>query len=451
MNKKWKKLREQYPNFYYKKVGIEQNNEILKCTYTFLIPNLAEFHPTIEIRVNNIKNKEMEWIKYYAFHIGMIEVISYVKCTCSPNIIVEAGYLNQQQINWFQKLYYNGLGEFRYRNEIEVQQQDFFHIQCTCEQTKIPNPKFKGTGNIIPIGGGKDSSVSLEILKDEKSKNHCFILNPKKINLNCAKIAGYTDEKIITAYRRIDPKLIKLNEKGYLNGHTPFSSLLAFLTYLLAYLYDKQYIILSNESSANQESVYGTNINHQYSKTYQFEQDFNHYIKQYFKTNIQYFSILRPLNELQIGLLFSQYSKYHQVFKSCNIGSKQELWTWCCNCPKCLFVFCILSPFLYKDRLIEIFKQDLFEKRELLETWKQLLGDYKNKPFECVGTYEEVRYAISLTISKMSTPLPYLLQYYKENYPIENNKKLEREYNIKNNLPSHFENLIRRELKKYVS
>ena len=158
--------------------------------------------------------------------------------------------------------------------------------------------------------------------------------------------------------------------------------------------------------------------------------------------------MLRPLTEFQIGMLFSKIEKYHKTFKSCNLGSKEETWEWCCHCPKCLFVYTILSPFLYKEKLINIFGSDLFEDKTLLETFKELLGYKETKPWECVGTYEEVRYAVSLLIKKLENQkLPYLLEYYKNNYPLFLEEKFETKYNEKNNLNEHFEKIIKEAIK----
>ena len=208
----------------------------------------------------------------------------------------------------------------------------------------------------------------------------------------------------------------------------------------------KKYIILSNEGSANEPTVIGTKINHQYSKTYEFENDFNDYTLKYFGLDIKYFSLLRPLSEFQIGMLFSKYKKYHKVFRSCNVGSKSNPWEWCCKCPKCLFVYIILSPFLYKDELVDIFGEDLFEDKELLGTLLELAGYSETKPFECVGTYEEVRYALSLTISKLGGNLPYLLKYYKNNYDLELNHNLKKEFNNENNLEEKFIEIVKKAL-----
>ena len=126
------------------------------------------------------------------------------------------------------------------------------------------------------------------------------------------------------------------------------------------------------------------NINHQYSKTIEFENDFRNYAKKYLRTEIEYFSMLRPINELQIAMLFSKIEKFHKIFKSCNVGSKENVWKWCNNCPKCLFVYIILSPFLYKEKLINIFGEDLFKNEGLLKTFIELCGYGETKPFECV-------------------------------------------------------------------
>ena len=449
MNNNFNLLREKYPTIKYSKYDFKTFNDKLIITYTFEIPNLTTFNPSIQIPLKNQTISLTDpLLNNLIFHIGVVELISYFKCTCSPNIIIEAGYLNEEQIKWFKKLYYLGLGEFLYVNDIKITDDELLNIKCTAKKQTFSIPKYEGFGNLIPIGGGKDSCVTLELLKDFQKDNNCFIINPKPVMIECTKIANYSEDQCIFVNRTIDKNLIELNKKGFLNGHTPFSAIVAFTSFLTAYIHKKRYITLSNEASANESTVLGTKINHQYSKTYEFENDFNYYTKKYFGINISYFSILRPLNEFQIAKLFSQYEKYHQTFKSCNVGSKEEIWHWCCECPKCLFVFSILSPYLYKEKLVNIFTEDLFEKKELLSTFLELLGYSKNKPFECVGTYSEVRYAISLTIKHQTEKLPFLLQYYKENFPLELEHNFENSFNNEHNLPKKYEEIIKKEIKK---
>ncbi len=442
---KYNELRNKYDTFIYDSYEIEELENTTKITYNFIVPSLTQYKPTLEVK----KFKIDSFTKNLIFHIGLVELVSYWKATCSKNAIIKAGYINKEQIEFFKKLYFYGLGELFYTNGITPNYDDFINIKCELKEQNIEIPNYVGNGNLIPIGGGKDSNVTLEIMKSDFEDNLCFIINPKQVTLSCAQTAGYSNEKIVTVKRTIDKNLIELNKQGFINGHTPFSALVAFLSYFNAYITGKKYILLSNESSANESNVDGTKINHQYSKTYEFECDFNEYTKKYFKIDIKYFSLLRPLSEYQIAMLFSNYEKYHKIFKSCNVGSKKEPWHWCCSCPKCLFVYIILSPFLYKEKLIRIFGEDLFEKEDLLDIFIELAGYGKTKPFECVGTYEEVRYAITKTISKLDKK-PYLLKYYKEHFELENlNKNLENKYNRENNLNPYFENLLKSELKKW--
>lgn len=444
-------LREKYKEFIYKDYKIEEDNNKIKIDYYFEIPNLSCFNPHIEIEKRNIKfrNVNSDFVKNLVFNLGMIELVSYWKCACPKKVIIGCGSLNKEQIEWFKKLYYYGLGEFRYINSIDVSLEEMIEIEVKTKKEYILNlgdsENNDLVGTLIPIGGGKDSCVTAELLTKDRDNNLCLIVGGKEPSIKCAETAGYKD-KIIYVTRVIDKNLLALNKQGFLNGHTPFSSMLAFLSYLIAYLTGKKYIALSNESSANESNVEGKKINHQYSKSFEFEEDFRNYANKYLNANVEYFSMLRPLNELQIAKLFSKNEKYHKIFRSCNVGSKSIPWEWCGNCPKCLFVYIILSPFLYKEKLVSIFKQDLFEKEEMIYTFIELCGHGKTKPFECVGTYEEVNYAISKTIKNLKNKeLPYLLKIYKENYElVDTSIDLTKRYNEENNLPKEFENVLRK-------
>lgn len=451
MNDKFVEFRNKYDTFIYDKYEIIYDEEFMNIKYYFNIPGLTWFYPQIKINKKYILNKNIneEYVNYLVFNIGLIELVSYFKCTCSPNVVIKAGYINLEQIKWLKKLYFNGLGEFLYINNISITEDELMNIVCDCKEITLPKIDYVGNGNLISVGGGKDSCVSLEILKNEEN-NSCFIINPKYPSLECSRVAGYSDERVVCVDRILDRKIVELNNLGYLNGHTPFSSIVAFISYLCCYLQGKKNIVLSNESSANEATVIGTNINHQYSKSYEFECDFNNYVNKVFGLDIHYFSLLRGMSEFQIGRLFSYYKHYHSVFKSCNLGSKESTWKWCSNCPKCLFVYIILSPFLYKDELVSIFGSDLYDREDLLDTFKEILGYSDTKPFECVGTYSEARYAVSLLIEKLGKEnLPYLLKFYLDNYKLELDGDEILKYNEENNIDSYYDSLVRKEIDKY--
>lgn len=111
----------------------------------------------------------------------------------------------------------------------------------------------------------------------------------------------------------------------------------------------------------------------------------------------------------------------------------------------------MLSPYLYKEELLEIFGNDLFEDKELLKTFIELTGNGETKPFECVGTFEEVNFAISLTVSKLNNNLPYLLKYYKDNFELSNiDVDITKRFNEENNLTKEQIELIKKEIYEWL-
>lgn len=117
--------------------------------------------------------------------------------------------------------------------------------------------------------------------------------------------------------------------------------------------------MLSNESSANETYVSGRQVNHQYSKSTEFERDFRSYVTDYLDDSIQYFSLLRPWSEWQIAKKFVTYPQYFPVFQSCNLGSKTDIW--CADCAKCLYVYILLSAFLDDETLVKIFGKNMLD------------------------------------------------------------------------------------------
>ena len=408
MNKKFDLFREKYSKIVYKSYQIIDEDDFIKIVYHFEIPSLRIFNPYLVISKKHILNENIDssLLNSIVFRLGLIELISYYKCVCPKTIEIEAGFIDEYEQRWFKKLFFNGLGEFFHVNDIKVSEDELFDFVITGKKIDIKDVDYNGFGNLIPIGGGKDSNVTLELLKGYDNK--CFIINPKQVHLECAgEIESYTVKRVI------DKNLIDLNSLGYLNGHTPFSAIVAFTSYLMAYLSNRKYIVLLNEGSANEPTVIGTNINHQYSKTFEFEKDFYEYTKKYFKIDIKYFSLLRPIKEIQIAYLFTKYKKYHKIFRSCNVGSKENPWIWCANCPKCLFVFIILRAFMSEKEVTDIFGENMLDNKKMEKYFLELIGAAETKPFECIGTIEEVNYAMN-RISKDDSS--YLTNLYKEKY-----------------------------------
>ncbi len=191
--------------------------------------------------------------------------------------------------------------------------------------------------------------------------------------------------------------------------------MLAFVSILMSALTGCKDIALSNENSANESTVLGQDINHQYSKSLEFENDFRAYVKAYLGESFNYFSFLRPLNELQIAQQFSFFPQYHKVFRSCNVGSKTD--SWCCACAKCLFAYTILSPFLPPEKLQEYFGTNILDEEKLKDCLRALLGLEEVKPFECVGTVEEMNVALALLVERYPESKHFSLVAYRLSLP----------------------------------
>lgn len=407
-------LREQFPVFTYRSYSFSKENDLLNISFDFDLSGKFTFKPTLKLHLKGHSQWQFpddDALDNLVFHIGLIELISYWKLSCAPKLVIEPFSLDSHQISFWKKIYYNGLGEFFYTNSIQVSKSEFLTIECKNENSiKKFSLQTESDQLLVPVGGGKDSNVSLELLKKD-FKLIPFIVNPRLATLESAKEAGFTKDQIFIVDRKLDPLLLELNGKGFLNGHTPFSALLGFVSLLAATISRSRYIVLSNESSANEPTV-KDGPNHQYSKSFEFEKDLRSYVKNFVSDQIEYFSFLRPLSELQIASIFSQNPKYFPKFKSCNVGSKTD--SWCGNCPKCLFTYIILSPFINKEELQNIFGSNLFENQKLLPVLDELTGISPIKPFECVGTVDEVNLTLSVATDIYPKPLAFLLDYFQK-------------------------------------
>ena len=437
--KQYLSLREQYPRFAYRGYEIEETDSCLKITYRCETLGLSEFAPVWvfpKAEGDCRRWSEDRLMQDMIFSLGMVELISYWKIACPPTVTVEAGRLNQDQIDWWKDLYFNGLGEFFYVNGIkEADPNHFMDIQCAgphetqcAGQLKDPctdqykerheecgvETDGKGNGVLVPIGGGKDSAVTLELLRLAGKPVCAYIINPRGATIHTTEVAGLDASHVISAKRTLDSNMLELNRQGYLNGHTPFSALVAFSGIIAARMHGLTMVALSNESSANESTVQGSTVNHQYSKSFKFEEDFHYYQTTYLNGSAYYFSMLRPLSEFQIARFFAGQKQYHGIFRSCNAGSKTD--SWCGRCPKCLFVYLILSPFLKPQEVRDIFGRNMLDDWDMKETLDQLIGIEEEKPFECVGSRDEINTAIVLTIKGLEEAgeaLPCLLSYYK--------------------------------------
>ena len=412
-------LRSQHPWFKYQASSWQIVDGALQLNWQFFTEPDIQFAPSMLIPLPNNSWQERlptQLIDQLVFHIGLIEMLSYWKATASPFITIQAGYLSEEQLQWWHNLLLKSMSEYFYLNQINFTASDFVTLSCAGVKPdpinqKKPEPNLNENQQrfLVPIGGGKDSIVAMELLRQwrqheaepvQPDQLTLFAVNPTAATKAVINQSGFP---AILVQRQLDPTLLKLNQQGYLNGHTPFSALLSFTSLLTAALYDFSSTILGNEQSANEGNTQylKQTINHQYSKSFEYETAFHHYVKTQLQPKFtnklpDYFSLLRPFNELQIARIFSQQAEaYLPIFRSCNRGQATN--TWCGECAKCLFAYSILFPFLGEQQMVSIFGQNLFNNEKLLPIALDLTGQTANKPFDCVGTFEESQVAFYLS------------------------------------------------------
>lgn len=394
-------LREKHPTLRYRGHSLARRGDDAVVTFTIDLEPGIEFRPTLTFSAKGMSDEALE---PFLAHLGLVETISYWKAACPPRVIIEGYTLSDEQREWWRDLFVHGLGEFFFVNKIDPSSPDLLSIESLGDR---PLPVTRKSNQnethreLVLAAGGKDSSLALEMLKSfaPSRAREVMILNPTRSARESAQIAGYSDP--ILVQRAIDPKLLALNSQGYLNGHTPFSAYLAFLSVMIAHIHNCSSTIVSNERSASEENTifHGLPINHQYSKGIRFERRFRDYVAQYLPGSASYYSIIRPLYDLQVSALFSGLAPRHlSSFRSCNVGQKAD--RWCGSCPKCAFVGITLAPFLPYDRWVEIFGGNLFENPSIIGALEELTGIRDHKPLECVGTLSESRDALVLTLAR---------------------------------------------------
>jgi hypothetical protein len=99
----------------------------------------------------------------------------------------------------------------------------------------------------------------------------------------------------------------------------------------------------------------------------------------------------------------------------------------------------MLYPFIDHARLNQIFGHDLYDDTTLGQTFIGLINPDATKPFECVGTREEINYSVKLAIENAGKePLPALLQWYRQNYNLTTQYNVANYFNPEHNIPAEF-------------
>jgi hypothetical protein len=327
--------------------------------------------------------------------------LSYYKTAAPQAVLVPV--LSEAEREWLEALYREGLGEFAAVNDIDLSQRPVFatYVSGAVGAGEAPGPVGGlelARRSLVAVGGGKDSCVSLEVLRQAGDDVVAFSVGGHRAARECVEAAGLP---LAVAHRALDLRLGELNRAGALNGHVPVTAVVSLVAVAQAIVSGADEVVFSNERSADAPSfwAHGLPVNHQYSKGLAAERRLRAALAGA-TPEITYYSLLRPLSELRIASVFARLDRYLPVFTSCNAAFRldegRRVERWCGHCPKCRFVVLALAPFLRRERVAAIIGADLLDDEAQLTGYRELLGLTGFKPFECVGEIEESRVALVL-------------------------------------------------------
>jgi hypothetical protein len=339
--------------------------------------------------------------------VHLLAGVSYYKAGAPPVIELDRTILRAQERPFLRSFYIDGLGEFAYRNRLDL--GDLEIIGGRSDATPAP-AVVDGRRPLVPFGGGIDSLVSVDIVSGVFGDVALFVANRAGDRFAAIEgAAAATGLPVLRAEREIDPAILRpADPAAVFNGHVPITGVLSAIAVLTAVLDGRGMVVMSNEWSASRGNlvVDGRPVNHQFSKSDVFENGFRQGLGAALGPELQYFSLLRPFSELWVARRFASLEKFHSVVHSCNrafhLDPSQRLDHWCGQCDKCCFIDLILSPFLSRDELVKIFGgPEPLDDVTLLPQFRDLLGlGEGGKPFECVGDVDECRTAATLAAAR---------------------------------------------------
>ncbi len=351
-----------------------------------------EFEETLQLPAPRFRPRALEELLDL---LHWVAGVSYFKAAIPHHLVCETGAPPPAAELLLSALYSEGLGEFAVVNQLERLPHPQFPRGVQWEH---PEDAAKLERLLVPVGGGKDSAVAIEIARRSGLEVELFSIGDAPPISATANVAALPRHVVA---RTIDPRLIELNEHGALNGHIPITAIVSCVALVTAATQGLDAVLMANERSASQGNLVwnGVEVNHQFSKSRRAERLLADAVAE-IEGAPQIFSILRPASELRIAKAFALMPQYHSVFTSCNrvfaLNPEERLRSWCCDCDKCRFVFLILAPFMSPDQLTEIFGSDMLDDPEQYEGFARLTATGGEKPFECVGEVDECLAAISL-------------------------------------------------------
>ena len=351
----------------------------------------------------------------------LLAAVSYYKAAAPPVIDLGDTPVHPGEVDFLRTFYLEGLGEFAFRNRLDLSGLSVRGGRSVAPPSpparrRASNSSGTAERPLIPFGGGLDSIVTVELLADMDDRALFVLSRPDDRYSAIEAAAEVTGLPVLRAERELDPQILRSGELGFLNGHVPITGVLSAIAVLTAALHGRDAVVMSNEWSASSGNLRVGDrwVNHQWSKSMEFEEGFAGVVAGALGGAVGYFSALRSSTELWIAERFARLDRYHPVFRSCNrsfaVDPTRRLTEWCGVCDKCCFVDLVLAPFMSPDQLGAVFSgREPLREPALAERFRTLVALSPDaKPWECVGDVDESRAALVLAADRpdrATTPL----------------------------------------------
>jgi hypothetical protein len=259
--------------------------------------------------------------------------LSYYKAAAPGRI--EIGFPTHEfEKQYLRTLIEGGLGEFAYRNDLPGALTPEVTGPAAVDTDRRRADDWDPAATpLVPVGGGKDSVVSIEALRRGGLTPLLFSVNRYDPIDRCIEVSGLDS---VHVRRSIDRALIEANAAGAHNGHVPVTAINSVIGLIVAQATGLGPVVLSNERSSNIGNIdwLGRDINHQWSKSLVYETLLRDTLAQYGFAPDRYFSLLRRLSESEIADRFARdCTDYFGVFTSCNrlfaLDPSRRATSWC--------------------------------------------------------------------------------------------------------------------------
>lgn len=331
-------------------------------------------------------------------HLAVVAGLSYYKLAAPAQVIVEHGVWSAADVAYHRAVLTNGLGEFCWENNLGLLDPVWTFPAGAPNPLSGPVVVPTPNGPLVPVGGGKDSCVTIEAVRNAGLIPTLVTVRRFPVIQDVITASGLGD---VAVARVLDPLIGSLVASGALNGHVPVTAIVTWASLIAALLGGHDAVVLSNERSASEGNVLyrGSEINHQWSKSAEAEALLSEALRR-ITPSVRSFSLLRGMSELSIARQFAATcQRYFSTFSSCNGAFRTDparrVDRWDGTCAKCQFVFLALATVLGRGELESIWGVDVFTVSPL-SGFEALLGLTEWKPFECVGESAECRVALAM-------------------------------------------------------